>query len=54
MFVELGPSKVGKDRDRGWRPSDWTRQELTSSWLTMYLCSYFDRRYHCKKGDKLS
>lgn len=38
----------------GCRPSDWTRQELTSSWLAMYLGSYFDRRYHCERGDKLS
>lgn len=46
--------KVGKDRDPRVRPSYWTSKELTSSWLAMYLGSYFDRRYHCVREDKLS
>lgn len=44
------PSEMRKETPA----SDWTRQELTSSWLTMYLGSYFDRRYHCERADKLS
>lgn len=48
------PSEVGKDGDSGCRSSDWTGQKLTSSWLAMYLGSYFDRRYHCESKDKLS
>lgn len=46
-------SKVEKDRDPVSRPYGWTTLELTSSWLAMYLGSYFDRRYHCERGDKL-
>lgn len=44
----------------GWGEKTWIRasrldeQELTSSWLTVYLGSYFDRRYHCEREDKLS
>lgn len=51
------PSKAGSTgggQRRGFGPPDWTGQELTSSWLAVYLGSYFDRRYHCERGDKLS
>lgn len=57
MFVELGSQGAllgGERQRRSVRPSDWTAQELTSSWLAMYLGSYFDRRYHCERADKLS
>lgn len=50
----LGGEHRGGGQRRGFGPPDWTGQELTSSWLAVYLGSYFDRRYHCERGDKLS
>lgn len=45
---------MGKDRDAASGLPIGQRQELTSSWPAMYLGSYFDRRYHCEREDKLS
>lgn len=45
------PSKVGKAAAG---PLIGRGNKLTSSWPAMYLGSYFDRRYRCERGDKLS